>query len=162
MLDALIAALPTTRLASHWYGGETPARHGSEHSVVAPYQAFRTADGHDAVAGGAGVRVDVWLRLREAIHRTPYLFLDRAFESVTSASRQPRRRRPRPGSDVSRHRIYVGAAPPIPIRARRAVRARIPSTCPRRSLSRRCPQAGGFVTERRVLLFLGEIRSSVL
>ena len=66
MLYALIAAL-TTRLASHWYGGELPARHGSEHSVVAPYQAFRTADGH-AVAGvwGAG---DAWPRFCEAIDR---------------------------------------------------------------------------------------------
>jgi crotonobetainyl-CoA:carnitine CoA-transferase CaiB-like acyl-CoA transferase len=66
MLYALIAAL-TTRLASHWFGGEIPARHGSEHSVVAPYQAFRTADGH-AVAGvwGAG---DAWPRFCEAIDR---------------------------------------------------------------------------------------------
>jgi crotonobetainyl-CoA:carnitine CoA-transferase CaiB-like acyl-CoA transferase len=66
MLYALISAL-TTRLASHWFAGEEPARHGSQHSVVAPYQAFRTADGW-AVAGvwGAG---DAWPRFCEAIER---------------------------------------------------------------------------------------------
>ena len=35
----------TTRLASYWYGGEVPTRHGNEHSVVAPYQAVKTKDG---------------------------------------------------------------------------------------------------------------------
>jgi crotonobetainyl-CoA:carnitine CoA-transferase CaiB-like acyl-CoA transferase len=67
MLDALISAL-TTRLASHWFGGEEPARHGSQHSVVAPYQAFETKDGW-AVAGvwGAG---EAWPRFCEAIDRT--------------------------------------------------------------------------------------------
>lgn len=66
MLYALISAL-TTRLASYWYGGETPSRHGGQHSVVAPYQAFKTADGW-AVAGvwGAG---DAWPRFCEAIER---------------------------------------------------------------------------------------------
>jgi crotonobetainyl-CoA:carnitine CoA-transferase CaiB-like acyl-CoA transferase len=66
MLEALISAL-TTRLASWWYGGEQPMRHGGEHSVVAPYQAFRTADGW-AVAGvwGAG---NAWPRFCEAIDR---------------------------------------------------------------------------------------------
>jgi crotonobetainyl-CoA:carnitine CoA-transferase CaiB-like acyl-CoA transferase len=67
MLSALMSSL-TTRLASYWFGGEEPGRHGSEHSVVAPYQAFRTADGW-AVAGvwGAG---DAWPRFCEAIDRT--------------------------------------------------------------------------------------------
>ena len=66
MLHALMSSL-TTRLASHWFGGETPGRHGNQHSVVAPYQAFRTADGH-AVAGvwGAG---EAWPRFCEAIER---------------------------------------------------------------------------------------------
>jgi crotonobetainyl-CoA:carnitine CoA-transferase CaiB-like acyl-CoA transferase len=66
MLQALISAL-TTRLASHWFAGEEPSRHGSQHSVVAPYQAFRTADGW-AVAGvwGAG---EAWPRFCEAIER---------------------------------------------------------------------------------------------
>jgi crotonobetainyl-CoA:carnitine CoA-transferase CaiB-like acyl-CoA transferase len=66
MLHALMSSL-TTRLASHWFGGETPGRHGNQHSVVAPYQAFKTADGH-AVAGvwGAG---EAWPRFCEAIER---------------------------------------------------------------------------------------------
>jgi crotonobetainyl-CoA:carnitine CoA-transferase CaiB-like acyl-CoA transferase len=66
MLHALMSSL-TTRLASHWFGGETPGRHGNQHSVVAPYQAFKTADGH-AVAGvwGAG---EAWPRFCEAVGR---------------------------------------------------------------------------------------------
>jgi crotonobetainyl-CoA:carnitine CoA-transferase CaiB-like acyl-CoA transferase len=66
MLYALMSSL-TTRLASYWFGGETPGRHGNEHSVVAPYQAFKTADGY-AVAGvwGAG---EAWPRFCEAIDR---------------------------------------------------------------------------------------------
>jgi len=70
MLNALISTL-TTRLASWWFGNEEPTRHGSEHSVVAPYQAFRTADGW-AVAGvwGAG---EAWPRFCEAIDRLDLL-----------------------------------------------------------------------------------------
>jgi crotonobetainyl-CoA:carnitine CoA-transferase CaiB-like acyl-CoA transferase len=66
MLHALMSSL-TTRLASHWFGGETPGRHGNQHSVVAPYQAFATADGY-AVAGvwGAG---EAWPRFCEAVGR---------------------------------------------------------------------------------------------
>jgi crotonobetainyl-CoA:carnitine CoA-transferase CaiB-like acyl-CoA transferase len=66
MLNALVSSL-TTRLASWWFGAEEPSRHGSEHSVVAPYQAFKTADGW-AVAGvwGAGT---AWDRFCEAIDR---------------------------------------------------------------------------------------------
>jgi crotonobetainyl-CoA:carnitine CoA-transferase CaiB-like acyl-CoA transferase len=66
MLHALMSSL-TTRLASHWFGGETPGRHGNQHSVVAPYQAFKTADGH-AVAGvwGAG---EAWPRFCAAVGR---------------------------------------------------------------------------------------------
>ena len=79
MLNALISAL-TTRLASWWYAGEEPSRHGSQHSVVAPYQAFRTADGW-AVAGvwGAG---DAWPRFCEAIER-PDLVDDPEFADNT-------------------------------------------------------------------------------
>jgi formyl-CoA transferase/CoA:oxalate CoA-transferase len=77
MLNALVSSL-TTRLASWWFGGEEPQRHGAQHSVVAPYQAFKTADGW-AVAGvwGAG---DAWDRFCEAIDRMDLLddsrFLD--------------------------------------------------------------------------------------
>jgi crotonobetainyl-CoA:carnitine CoA-transferase CaiB-like acyl-CoA transferase len=49
MLYALMSSL-TTRLASHWTTGADPARFGSAHSIVMPYEAFATADGH-AVAG---------------------------------------------------------------------------------------------------------------
>jgi crotonobetainyl-CoA:carnitine CoA-transferase CaiB-like acyl-CoA transferase len=49
MLYGLLSSL-TTRLATYWTTGEDPARFGSAHSVVMPYEAFRTADGH-AVAG---------------------------------------------------------------------------------------------------------------
>ena len=67
MLNALMSSL-TTRLASYWYGGETPTRHGNEHSVVAPYQAFQTKDGW-AVAGVWGGGADPWERFCRAIDR---------------------------------------------------------------------------------------------
>lgn len=64
MLFALMSSL-TTRLASHWVDGEDPERHGSAHSVVVPYEAFQTADGHvvTGVWGGA----DGWERFCRAI-----------------------------------------------------------------------------------------------
>jgi len=68
MLNALMSSL-TTRLASHWFGGEVPTRHGNEHSVVAPYQAFQTSDGW-AVAGVWGGGPDPWQRFCRAIDRT--------------------------------------------------------------------------------------------
>jgi crotonobetainyl-CoA:carnitine CoA-transferase CaiB-like acyl-CoA transferase len=52
MLSGLLSAL-TTRLTNHWATGEDPKRYGSAHSVVAPYEAFQTADGY-AVAGVFG------------------------------------------------------------------------------------------------------------
>jgi crotonobetainyl-CoA:carnitine CoA-transferase CaiB-like acyl-CoA transferase len=67
MLNALMSSL-TTRLASYWYGGEVPGRHGNEHSVVAPYQAFKTQDGY-AVAGVWGGGSDPWERFCRAIDR---------------------------------------------------------------------------------------------
>jgi crotonobetainyl-CoA:carnitine CoA-transferase CaiB-like acyl-CoA transferase len=70
MLFSLLSAL-TTRLATHWTTGEDPTRFGSQHSVVAPYQAFETADGH-AVAGVWGGR-DGWERFCRAVERTDLL-----------------------------------------------------------------------------------------
>jgi crotonobetainyl-CoA:carnitine CoA-transferase CaiB-like acyl-CoA transferase len=70
MLYGLMSAL-TTRLASFWADGTDPARWGSEHSVVAPYQAFATADGH-AVAGVWGGR-DGWERFCAAVERQDLL-----------------------------------------------------------------------------------------
>lgn len=64
MLFALMSSL-TTRLASYWTDYEDPQRYGSAHSVVCPYQAFRTADGY-AVAGVWG-RGEGWPRFCRAI-----------------------------------------------------------------------------------------------
>ena len=50
LLFGLVSGL-STRLATYWTTGEQPARFGSAHSVVVPYQTFRTADGY----GMAGV-----------------------------------------------------------------------------------------------------------
>ena len=55
MLYGLLSAL-TTRLATHWVDDQDPGRHGSAHSVVVPYEAFKTSDGYvvAGVWGGAG------------------------------------------------------------------------------------------------------------
>jgi formyl-CoA transferase/CoA:oxalate CoA-transferase len=45
MLAGLLSSL-TTRLASYWTRNEDPRRFGSAHSIVMPYEAFETADGH--------------------------------------------------------------------------------------------------------------------
>lgn len=66
MLTALMSSL-TTRLASWWYGGEVPERHGNEHSVVAPYQAFKTKDGY--VVAGVWGRGEAWTSFCQAIER---------------------------------------------------------------------------------------------
>ena len=79
MLYGLMSAL-TTRLASYWAHGEDPARWGSEHSVVAPYQAFATADGH-AVAGVWGGR-EGWERFCAAVDRSDLLDDPRFAENV--------------------------------------------------------------------------------
>lgn len=63
MLHALAFGL-TTRVGAYFATGEDPARHGSQHSQVVPYQAFRTADGH-VVAGTWGD--DGWRRFCEGI-----------------------------------------------------------------------------------------------
>ncbi len=75
MLFALMSSL-TTRLASHWVDGEDPGRHGSAHSVVVPYEAFQTADGHvvTGVWGGA----DGWERFCRAIGK-PELAADERY-----------------------------------------------------------------------------------
>jgi formyl-CoA transferase/CoA:oxalate CoA-transferase len=52
LFGGLVSAL-STRLATHWATGETPERFGNAHSVVVPYQLFRTADGM-VVAGTWG------------------------------------------------------------------------------------------------------------
>jgi crotonobetainyl-CoA:carnitine CoA-transferase CaiB-like acyl-CoA transferase len=64
MLYALLSSL-TTRLASFWTTDEDPARYGSAHSIVMPYEAFPTADGY-AVAGVWGGN-DGWGPFCEAV-----------------------------------------------------------------------------------------------
>lgn len=65
MLHALMFSL-STRLASYWATGENPVRHGSEHSVVVPYQAFESSDGWFV----AGVWADnAWPPFCKAIER---------------------------------------------------------------------------------------------
>ena len=66
MLAALMYSL-TTRLATYWTTGEEPARHGSAHSVVAPYGAFQTSDGW--VMAGAWA-ADGWPRFCRALGLT--------------------------------------------------------------------------------------------
>lgn len=55
MLAGLLSSL-TTRVASHWATGKDPERHGSAHSVVVPYQAFKASDSYfvAGVWGGEG------------------------------------------------------------------------------------------------------------
>jgi crotonobetainyl-CoA:carnitine CoA-transferase CaiB-like acyl-CoA transferase len=65
MLAALLSAL-TTRYASFVATGEDPTRHGAAHSIVMPYQAFRTSDGY-AVAGVWAD--DGWPRFCRAVGR---------------------------------------------------------------------------------------------
>jgi crotonobetainyl-CoA:carnitine CoA-transferase CaiB-like acyl-CoA transferase len=63
MLASLLFGL-TTRLATYWATGRDSERYGSAHSVVAPYEAFETADG-EIVAGSWAP--DAWPRFCAAI-----------------------------------------------------------------------------------------------
>ncbi|CAN5261047.1 CaiB/BaiF CoA-transferase family protein [soil metagenome] len=63
MLGALAFGL-TTRLASYWADGVEPARNGSAHTAVAPYQLYHAADG-DVVAGAWAA--DSWPRFCRAV-----------------------------------------------------------------------------------------------
>jgi crotonobetainyl-CoA:carnitine CoA-transferase CaiB-like acyl-CoA transferase len=78
MLHGLISAL-TTRLASYWGTGADPRANGSAHSVVAPYQAFRTSDGFIM----AGVWDNGWERFCTAVTR-PDLAQDPRFADNVS------------------------------------------------------------------------------
>jgi crotonobetainyl-CoA:carnitine CoA-transferase CaiB-like acyl-CoA transferase len=65
MLHALLSSL-TTRLASFWATGREPTRNGGAHSVVMPYQVWRTADGY-AVAGVWNGGNVMWPRFCDAL-----------------------------------------------------------------------------------------------
>ena len=76
MLAALAFGL-TTRLAGYWGTGKEPAREGSAHSAVAPYQRYRAVDG-DIVAGAW--TMDSWPRFCLALGK-PELERDPRFAS---------------------------------------------------------------------------------
>jgi formyl-CoA transferase/CoA:oxalate CoA-transferase len=76
MLYGLLSTL-TTRLATHWTTNQDPTRYGSAHSVVVPYQSFRTKDGF-AVAGVWGG--EGWPKFCAAIER-PELADDERFRT---------------------------------------------------------------------------------
>ncbi len=84
MLAALVFGL-TTRLANYWMTGEPPAREGSAHSTVAPYQAYRASDGE--IVAGAWTK-DTWPRFCTAVGR-PDLAEDPRF--VTNVERMANR-----------------------------------------------------------------------
>lgn len=65
MLAGMLFSL-TTRLATYWATGADSARYGSAHSVVAPYQAYATADGTIVTGAWTG---DSWPRFCDAIER---------------------------------------------------------------------------------------------
>ncbi len=63
LLDGQISWL-TYVAAGYLTTGETPARYGSAHPTIVPYQAFPTADGHIMVAAGND---RLWRRFAEAV-----------------------------------------------------------------------------------------------
>lgn len=77
-LGMLDAALPwLTKQAGKSFAGETPSRMGTKDPVIAPYQAFPTADGYLNVACG---NQKLWQELCDAIGR-PELADDPRFET---------------------------------------------------------------------------------
>nr|WP_281367410.1 CoA transferase [Sphingomonas chungangi] len=65
MLHAMLTSL-TTRLATHWATGQEPRRNGGAHSVVMPYQVWRTSDGFVVAGVWNGGNV-MWPRFCEAV-----------------------------------------------------------------------------------------------
>lgn len=65
MLHALMTSL-TTRLSQFWALGKDPVRNGGAHSVVMPYQVWKTADGY-AVAGVWNGGNVMWPKFCEAL-----------------------------------------------------------------------------------------------
>ena len=66
LLDGQISWL--TYVASGYFAtGAVPARHGSAHPVIVPYQAFATRDGHIMIAVGND---RLWRRFADAINRS--------------------------------------------------------------------------------------------
>jgi crotonobetainyl-CoA:carnitine CoA-transferase CaiB-like acyl-CoA transferase len=87
MLHAMLTSL-TTRLATYWATGSEPSRHGGAHSVVMPYQVWRTADGF-VVAGVWNGANAMWPLFCEAIGIPE---LAKQPEFATNADRLTRRK----------------------------------------------------------------------
>ncbi|MFE6040354.1 CaiB/BaiF CoA transferase family protein [Streptomyces sp. NPDC056452] len=64
------------------HGGETPARTGLAHAVIAPYDAYRTADGEQVLLSVQNDRE--WRRLAEQVLKQPELADDPAFATNTA------------------------------------------------------------------------------
>jgi formyl-CoA transferase len=79
LFDAALA-LSVWEATEYWATGDTPAPHGSAHRLNAPYQAFRTADGHINIAA---LTHSQWERLCAAIDR-PGLAADARFATNES------------------------------------------------------------------------------
>lgn len=63
MMDAQVALLENA-FARYFATGETPARLGSQHPLIVPFQAFPTSDGYVVVTAGTEAQ---WQRLCEAL-----------------------------------------------------------------------------------------------
>jgi crotonobetainyl-CoA:carnitine CoA-transferase CaiB-like acyl-CoA transferase len=77
MLASLMFNL-TTRLAAYWADGVDPERNGSAHSITAPYQMYRSADGSFVAGAWAPT---AWPRFCKAIGK-PELAEDPRFDDV--------------------------------------------------------------------------------
>lgn len=65
MLHAMMSSL-TTRLAQFWATGKDPKRNGGAHSVVMPYQVWKTSDGYVVAGVWNGANV-MWPKFCEAV-----------------------------------------------------------------------------------------------
>lgn len=81
MLDSL-AEWMGHPLHQGMHGGETPARTGLAHSVIAPYDAYRTADGEQLLLSVQNDRE--WRRLAEQVLEQPELADDPVFATNTA------------------------------------------------------------------------------
>jgi crotonobetainyl-CoA:carnitine CoA-transferase CaiB-like acyl-CoA transferase len=87
MLHAMLTAL-TTRLATYWATDKDPQRNGGAHSVVMPYQVWRTADGYVVAGVWNGGNV-MWPLFCEAVELPE---LAQRPEFATNADRLARRK----------------------------------------------------------------------
>ena len=76
MFDALVEWMGHPILATD-YTGQAPPRVGLSHPVIAPYDAYPTADGHEVVIGIQNDRE--WVRLATDVLRRPELATDPEF-----------------------------------------------------------------------------------